>query len=128
MTAVTLLDNALALLATTRAESPEYTQFALPLINVLLAETQGYDNSIRAYKGLAEQREVQRIEALSDELPAQDELSAAALVYGLCAKLLLDEDDMARMAYFNNAYVSALADASKFVAVPVADVYGGDGV
>ncbi|MEA4912180.1 MAG: hypothetical protein VB092_06190 [Oscillospiraceae bacterium] len=126
MTAITLLDNALALLATTRALSPEYVQYALPLINILLAETAPYDNSIRAAKGLAEAQDAPEITALSDTLPAQPELCAAALAYGLCARLLLNEDDMARMAYFNNAYISALEDAARFVPAAVTDVYGGD--
>lgn len=127
MTAITLFDNALALLATSRAQSPEYTQYALPLINILLAETAAFDASIRAAKGLEAREGVPSVGALADELPAQDELTAGPLAYGLCAKLLLGDEDMARAALFNNSYVAALGEAARFVCAPVTDVYGGDG-
>ncbi len=126
MTAAKLLDNALALLTTTRAQSPEYAEFAVPLINLLLAETHGCDNSLRASKGLAEREEAGEIASLDEELPCEPELARAALPFGLCARLVMDDDDFARAAYYYNQYTVAVEETGRWVPGAVADVYGGE--
>lgn len=110
MTGSQLLARALALLATSGAEAPEYADAALPLVNLLLAETFGADNALRAAAGAAEAAAPQSIGALSEALPCDERLAAAALPYGLAARLLLGDDDAARAAVFHNLYVAAVAD------------------
>lgn len=127
MKATQLLDNALALLATDQAQSPEYTDYAVPLINLLLAQTFSCNNSIRAYKGLEELEEIYEIQSLQDELPCEIELVREALPLGLCARFVMDEEDMAKVAYYQNEYVSAVQDAGRWTAGRILDVYGSGG-
>ena len=123
MTAHKLLDNSLALLLTSSSGTPEYTSNALPLINMLLAETRHYNDIIRQQKGKEPLEDVPRILTLSDELPCEDELALTALPNALCAKLLMDDDDMAKVVYFQNQYVAACESAVMCVADAINDVY-----
>ncbi len=127
MTAANLLDSALAILATSRAQSPEYTDYALPLINLLLAETFECNNSIRAYKGLETLSEVYAVAELGEKLACEQELARVALPLGLCARLVMDDDDMAKAAYYHNQYVTAIEDAGRWTPGKIIDVYGGGG-
>ncbi len=125
MKATQLLNNALAILATTKEQSPEYADFAVPLINLLLMQTFECNNSIRSAKGLQELDEVYEIESLEDELPCENELAREALPLGLCARFVMDEDDMAKVAYYQNEYVAAVQDAGRWTCTKIKDVYGG---
>ena len=127
MTAQKLLDNALALILTSSSQTQEYTDHALPLINMLLAETERHNNMIRKSKNKEEKTGL-FILSLDDELPCEDELAVTALPNGLCSKLLMDDDDMAKVAYFQNQYVAACDAAATCIFEPVVDVYpkGGD--
>lgn len=127
MTAATLLDNALALLLTTSSQTPEYTDSALPLINMLLAEVTPANDMLRAQKGLAPSGVPLLADNMEAPLACEEELARAALPYGLCAKLLMDDDDMAKVAWFQNQFVQAAWDSAGVVAAPVADCYPGGG-
>ena len=122
MTAQTLLDNALALILTSSSQTPEYRVHALPVINMLLAETEGYNNMIRANKGKDEKTGL-FIQSLDDELPCEQELALSALPNGLCSKLMMDDDDLAKVAYFQNQYAAACEAAAICVSQAVTDVY-----
>lgn len=125
MNGLELLENSLALLGTSSTASPEYAPFAVALINVLIAETSEVNNGIRVSKGKERLSQVGEIISLSDVLPCEEELTRSAFVYGLCSKLLLNDDDMARVAYFQNMCASEIEAAAVCVLSPVADVYGG---
>lgn len=122
MTAQKLLDNALALILTSSAITPEYSACAVPLMNQILAEMAPYDNMIRAEHGLPRQ-DGMFILGLGDELPCQDRLASAAMPYGLAAKLLIDDDELAKAAFFHNQYISACEMAAGWQAAPVKDCY-----
>lgn len=126
MTAAELLDNALAVLATTRAESPDYCEYAVPLINLLLAELFEYNNALLAAKGRPEQSGIGKISALDDELPIEEELARTAMPMGLCAQFVMDDDDLAKAAYYRNRYVSAVEEAGRWITGPIVDFYAGD--
>ncbi|MEG0751204.1 MAG: hypothetical protein RR998_06365 [Oscillospiraceae bacterium] len=123
MTGNELLDSALALLMTNRKYAPEYLEFALPLVNMLLAEIHGSNNALRASRGLAEYESPQSIIALDDALPCEDELCVPALAHGLVAKLIMDDGDMAKTAYYQNQYVNGVLDAAQYVCAPIDDFY-----
>lgn len=125
MTALQLLNGALALLGTTSTLSPDYSQYALPLINLLIAETFDVNNTIRLYKQKEELAEIPSISTLEDTMPTEEELNRSAFIYGLCSKLLLNDDDMARVSYFQNMCASEIDAAVKGVPRGVIDVYGG---
>ncbi len=120
-----LLDDALALMMTTRAQSPEYAEYAVPLINLLLAETKEADNMLRERAGLAARSTTPAISSLEEELPCDPLLAASALPLGLCARLVMDDDDMSKVAYYQNQYVAAIGSLPALRA-PVADLYGGE--
>ena len=122
MTAQTLLDNALALIFTSSSQAPEYASHALPLINMLLAETERYNNMIRINKGKDETAGLFVLN-LDNELPCEEELALTALPNGLCSKLMMDDDDLAKVAYFQNQYVSACEAAAMCIAREVTDIY-----
>ena len=126
MTAHKLLDNSLALLLTSSSQTPEYTTNALPLINMLLAETRPYNDMLRQQKGKQPLKYMPNITTLEDELPYEDELMLIALPNAMCAKLLMDDDDLAKVAYFQNQYVAACEAAAGCVTGTVSDVYPGD--
>lgn len=125
MTGSQLLNDALALLATNTELAPDYAEYALPLINLLIAEVNGVNNTLRASKGKKELEEASRISHISEPLPTEEELNRAALVYGLCSKLLLNDDDLARVAYFQNMCVSEINSSSRWISHGVVDHYGG---
>lgn len=125
MTSETLLDNALALLLTTSSQAPEYRDSALPLINMLLAEITPANNILRAARGKAPADAPLQVGSLDAALPCEPEFSAAALPFGLCARWLMDDDDLAKAAWFQNQFVQAAEDAAGTVAQPVADYYAG---
>lgn len=126
MTAQQLLDNALALLLTSSAQTPEYTVHAVALINMLLGEIGPYNEMICKSKN-KEPQSALRIESLNDVLPCEEALSITALPNGLCAKLLMDDDDMAKVAYFQNQYIAAAQAAAQCVAEHISDVYPNGG-
>lgn len=117
-----LLDNALALLMTTRAQSPEYADYAVPLVNLLLAETRAADDLLRARAGKPPHSSLVPLTSLEDELPCEEQLAASVLPLGLCARLAMDDDDMSKVAYYQNQYVAAIGSLPALVA-PVENVY-----
>ncbi len=125
MTALQLLDGALALLGTSSSLSPDFLQYALPLINLLIAETFDVNNTIRLYKNMSELEEIPTVSDMQETLPTEPELNRSAFIYGLCSKLLLNDDDMVRVAYFQNMCASEIDAAAKGVLGSVTDVYGG---
>lgn len=128
MTAATLLGNALALLLTTSAQTPEYAESALPVINMLLGEISVYNDMARRSTGKPPLEKMMRVDGMEDELPCEEIFAVTALPNGLCAKLLIDDDDMAKVAWFQNQYIQAINDAAKAIPVAIVDCYpGGDG-
>ncbi len=126
MTAQQLLDNALALLLTSSTQTPEYADHALPLINMLLGEIGVYNNLIRENSGKTPVTELLSVAGMEEQLPCEHALAVTALPSGLCAKLLMDDDDMAKVAYFQNQFVAACEAAAQGAAKPVADVYANE--
>ncbi len=127
MTGYELTDAALSLLTLSRAQAPEYTEFALGFINMLLCETNGANNTIRLERNKPELETPPVLASLDDEVISEPELFGYALPCGLCAKFILDDGDMARTAYFQNEYVNAVNSASRGVVSGTSDVYRGDG-
>ncbi len=123
MTGKQLLNNALALLLTSSEISTDYGNYAVPLINQLLAEIAPYNEIVRVRDGKEPADSAMRIELLSDELPCEPLIAVMALPYGLCAKLLMDDDDMAKVAWFSNQFVAAAEACAGALAEPVTDRY-----
>ncbi len=123
MTAQQLLNTSLSLMSEDSAE--DYEAFAIPLINVLLAETFEVNNGLRIFNGKEPAASLQLVTNLTDTLEVEDILASSALPYGLASKLLFDDDDMNRMGYMTNQYANAVNALAKCNPKPIVDVYGG---
>lgn len=107
----------------TQAANPDYARHALDIINLLIYEANGINDSMRLARGEPPLSSAPTLESLDDELLLEAELVQRALLYGLCAKLLVD-DDLARAAYFQNLYTAGARGCVCASASPIADVYG----
>jgi len=127
MTANQLYEAALALMIESTATAGDYNDFALPVINSLLAETFSANNALRIKAGKEELAEIPMLNSMRDEVPYEPILLRTALPYGVCAKLVIDDDDMGKVAYYQNQYVGFVNDFVCTVPGVVVDVYGSDG-
>ncbi len=126
MTANTLFENALALITTQKTDVSDYADFALPVINLLICECFGLNNALRISAKKLPQVELPLVNSAEDEVDFEPQLLLAVLPYGVCAKLLV-EDDAQKALYFQNLYAAAVNDSAVAVPQPIVDVYGGDG-
>lgn len=126
MTANQLYESALALMIESTATAGDYNDFALPVINGLLAETFSANNALRIKAGKEELKEIPTLSSLLDEVEYEPILLRTALPYGICAKLIIDDDDMGKVAYYQNQYVGFVNEYTSAVLGVVADVYGSD--
>lgn len=127
MTGSEVYEQAIGLMATPPDDAAVYKQFALSAINAALAESFSINNSMRLFLGKEELEGIPLLGALSEEIPYEEELVRSALPYGVCSKLYIDEDDMARVVYYHNLYIQFANACAKLVAGEVEDVYGGEG-
>ena len=123
MTGREIYENALALLFEDEATAGDYNTFALPLLNMLLPELLGVNNQLRIVRGKMPIQEAPSLESLEDTLPYEEELCRSALPFGLACRLVYDDNDLQKVAYFNAAYVNAVNALSQTQAQPVEDVY-----
>lgn len=94
-------------------DEASWEKYAVEIINTLLAETLEANNGIRAFKGLDIMQEAPQIVRLDDLIPYEEELVNPALVYGLTARIIYDEDDLPKLSYFESKYVNAVNAVSK---------------
>lgn len=84
--------RALALLNEDEATARVYKKNALSLVNQLLAQCVGVENSLRAAKGVRELEKAQTVESFDDEIAYDEGFVNAAMGYGLASLLCADED------------------------------------
>jgi hypothetical protein len=120
MTGTELLNLALPLMFA--ADSAEYQDAAIPVINLLLSDCFEVNNSIRKHNGDAEFTEIPEIDTLSDELPYEDAINRKVLPFGL-AGYLYAEDDATVATLRMNKYEYEKAQNYKAEYVQVNDYY-----
>lgn len=111
MTGKELLHQACALIF--EDDETSWEKYAPALINTLLAETMEVNNAVRVSKGMELLEEAPKITDLNEPLPFEEELVNPALVYGLTARIIYDEDDLPKLSYFESKYVNAVNLASR---------------
>ncbi len=121
MTGEQLYKKALALLF--EQDSDEYRRVLAALINLLLAECALANNTIRIFRGKEPLEQAQQISSAEEELTYEPEILEGVLPYGLASKLIYDDGDMNRMAYFQAMYVNGVNSQAKAVAQDVRDEY-----
>lgn len=84
--------RALALLNEDEATTRVYKKNALSLVNQLLAQCVGVENSLREAKGAVGLEKAQTVESFDDEIIYDEEFVSAAMGYGLASLLCADED------------------------------------
>ena len=103
MTGNECLASALALMYCNEEDSGEYAGMALPVLNLLIAETFAINNSLREAAGLDPLVSIPSINSLNDEIPCQERILRIVLPYGL-AGALMGEDDAALSTQYKNKY------------------------
>ena len=89
MTGPALLSLTLPLMFS--SDAAEYPD-ALPVINLLLADTFAVQNSILLSSGEEALSAIPQISALTDALPYEDEINRNILPYGLAGYLYMEDD------------------------------------
>lgn len=85
-------------------EGPEdYASVAVAFINATLADSYGYEQGMRQYKGITPLIKMPVVTALTDEIPYDDDLQIG-LAYKMCAKIFA-EDDLNKSAFWDNQAV-----------------------
>ena len=123
MTGKEVYKNALALLFEDEAAAGDYNTYALPLLNMLLPELLGVNNQLRVLRGKEALDTAPVLKTLDAPLEYEPELCRAALPFGLASRLVYDDNDLQKVAYFNSAYVNAVNALSQTRPEPVKDVY-----
>lgn len=123
-TAQDIYRRAAALLFEEAGEDRDYEAHAPELINIILGEALGAENSQRASRGQEELLTAARVESLDDEIPYSDELCSVALPLGLASLFFQDECDDYKAQDFRGRFLDALACASDGCPQEIEDVYG----
>lgn len=106
-------------------DTSDFEVFAIPMLNVILAETFYVNNSLRSAVNKNKLDDIPQITSLNDELIYENYLLLNAFPYGLAAKVMLDDTDLNKMAFLHNQYVTAITACSRAIASDIVDVYGG---
>lgn len=126
MTATQLQIAALAIISEASADARQYDDgVTVGQINRLIAHAFDANNALLKVAGKPELDEPPFIEKMGDEINYNWRLTSAAFPWGLASFLVLDDDEMAKVNYFNMMYNQFLRTASVAVAEKIKDVYGG---
>ena len=113
-----IYENALALSISRIDEEDSVDFYAVKLFNILLSETNVYNNQLRLKKGKKTQENALVIENLDGEIDYENELYAA-MSYGLAAKLMAAQEDSNLATLYNNQYITMLSVTSPAVEMEV---------
>lgn len=110
---------------TTTADTQEYKNRTLSILNILRHELFPYSDTFEAGDG-GKRTVCEEITSFSDEIGLDDVLAQGILPYGLAAHLLLGEND-SMASFFNERYaelVSTLAKKKTSVWEEISPYYG----
>lgn len=102
-----IYENALALSISRIDEEDSLDFYAVKLFNILLSETNIYNNQLRLKKGKKPFENALVIENLDEEIDYENELYAA-MSYGFAAKLMAAQEDSNLATLYNNQYITML--------------------
>ncbi len=128
MTGTTLLAAAAALFYD--GTPSDYATMALPLVNIMLAETYDVNNRLRIAAGSEALTDIPQLASLSETITYENKLVYTAFPYGLAEKLIIDDRDSNLWNMFNMKYVNAVneVDVGFVEAVPFSTYIDDDDV
>lgn len=123
MTVKDIFSAALSLMFEPEGNSESFAPYALPFLNLLLPELFDQENELRKAQGKELLAAIPQLKTLDDTVPYDDRLTRGALPYGLAAKLVLDDNDMGKVVYFEQHYVNSVNALAKAAPETVVDQY-----
>lgn len=114
MTGTELLTNTIALMG--ESDTSPYTDYAVPLINLVLAETFELNNNVRLSKELAPLSAIPTLTAVTDALTYETEVLLRVVPLGLVGRLYVDEGNTAVLSMYKQEYAIALDDTNRKIA------------
>lgn len=126
MTVTELFNYSIGEMGISISNASTYTETILPQVNNLLAECFKLENNNRLSLGVAELTEIPLVTSLTDTLTYQSNIIRNVMMYGLCQKLALTDDDTLRAGYYGSKYAqnSSIEMKANFYAIP--DYYSGE--
>lgn len=109
-----------------KAAAYSNTAFVPNWLNLLLAESLSYENSVRRAEGREELKAAPQITSLEDDIDYTDAITKAALPYGLAFFFHNEDGEKYQAQLMRNAYISGLRSAAVMTEQAIEDVYGGD--
>ena len=106
-------------------EDIDSKEFSIGFLNILLQEALPYENSIRLWSDQEELATAPMLESLADTIPYSDEITRAALPYGVASWFFQEAMDTFQAENYRNKFIAALSDAKKCKITNIIDVYGG---
>ena len=104
-------------------ETDEYDGVAVSFLNLLIPELYVTEQQLRAVNGLEALEKVPYLASLADDIPYNEELTRAALPFGLAAHIAFDDGDMGKVSYFRQLYVNAVNTFTAALPETVVDAY-----
>lgn len=124
MTAKKILACSLALLGIPEGDAGFLKTSALTAITAASCELFAVNNAMRTERGKQPLEQAVQVSSLEDEVDYELNVIYGAMIYGVAAALVA-EDDLQRAVYFRNLYVAGAADCTRVVKSGILDVYGG---
>lgn len=104
-------------------DTNEYNPYVITHFNILIPELYETEQSIRAAKGEELLNGIPFISSLNDVIPYSEEILRGAMPFGLASFIVVDDNDMSRVAYFRQLYVNAVNSLSATAPEMVVDHY-----
>jgi hypothetical protein len=97
-----------ALIGDHEGDDPDEELFAIPYMNILLQESLGCENSIRAAHGETELTAAPIVTSIEEELEYHDQLVRAAFPYGLVWQYHQEAGNHGLAAQYRNMFIDAV--------------------
>lgn len=125
MTAEQFYNHCLNAMGYTPNNNPLMRELFITNLNNVLAECYEIENVQREMKNMPLLIEPQFVGGFSDDLMYDYQLLITLIMYGVCARLAIGDEDSVAAGYYDNLYEVAKMRPKKAMYVAVDDVYGG---
>lgn len=127
MTGKEIYYAALALIGEPKSSETDYdTDVVVGQINVMMPEIHEINQSLRKKAGEVILTEIPSIQSLEEDIPLVPVLARTVVPYGLAAKLLINDDELSKAAYYNGMYTNTMNQFDVAELDMMVDLYGGD--
>lgn len=127
MTGKEIYYAALALTGEPKSSETDYdTDVVVGQINVMMPEIHEVNQALRKKAGEVMLTEIPSIQSLEEDIPLAPVLARTVIPYGLAAKLLINDDELSKAAYYNGMFTNTLNQFDSAELDMMVDLYGGD--